>query len=305
MTLARGTWSKLFESIHTHPKTAKAAAYLIANGVPHACAPAIVVCAVHRLGCWAIRDGETGRTGGLTDVQFAAIAWPEHAEAGISPEVVRKSLQFGGQVECKRGVEHIHDFGQYFSEIIRKRLKTKDSAVAGPSPDGRPTVARPAPRARVSGSGSGSGTKDPPNPPQAGGPIALARPTRNGRIRRREEPRDLSPSTARVLAERGAAIGLSPGDVDHLAYWSPASLDSVEEVLRSAADRGGVVASGLLPPEPMPAPKRPAGSDDEAPYHREYQPPAPPSKRATAPLRIPPAQPPPPGMPLLEGESPA
>lgn len=158
-----GIWSKLHEPIWDHAKTHRAASVLTSAGVPAEYAHQVVVGALHRLTCWALRDGDTGCTGAVSAAKLAVLAWPESAESkrfgspAKTGQLLREALVAGGFLEGTGANEAIHDFIDHCRDILgdrsRKRQKDqeRDAAkatlaasipgkVGGRSADGRPTV---------------------------------------------------------------------------------------------------------------------------------------------------------------------
>ena len=135
----QGTWARWYEGIYTHKKTKRAAAVLIEAGVPKWCATELVSASLHRLDCWAIRDGVTGRTHDLEDEELAAIAWPGWAlarngsGAPFDVGLIRLALRTGGYLRLlgagRHAREHLHEFEFHNREIIAKRLGIKVSQV--------------------------------------------------------------------------------------------------------------------------------------------------------------------------------
>lgn len=152
-----GTWCQMHEDVHDHEKTLRLAASLVRLGVPEAWASDVAVAQLHRLACWAARDGNTGRVGHLTDTRFAQVVrWPRGAPPKLRA-AWRDSLFFD---EPGTPNERIHDFGDYFWHILRKRKEIDDAAPQEPppdekpAPDGRPNGAATAQERRPSGDGS-------------------------------------------------------------------------------------------------------------------------------------------------------
>lgn len=148
-----GIWSKLHEPIWDHAKTHRAAAVLVAAGVPAEYAHQVVVGALHRLTCWALRDGDSGRTGSISDSKLAVLAWPESAESRRFPaqartgQLLRTALRAGGFLECPChgsvtepigdapeteilcNEEVIHDFADHCKDVLGDRRRKRGKEV--------------------------------------------------------------------------------------------------------------------------------------------------------------------------------
>jgi hypothetical protein len=130
-----GIWSKVHEPIWDHAKTHRAAAHLVEQGVPPEYAAQVIVGALQRVTCWALRDGDTGRTGELTDARLAVVAWPESAESAKFSKpsrtgaMIREALRLGGFLEGEGAAETIHDFGDHCRDILggRDRKRARDA----------------------------------------------------------------------------------------------------------------------------------------------------------------------------------
>lgn len=190
-----GTYVPWHEPVWGHAKTKAAATMLLDAGVPVEYAPLVVGAAVHRLSCWALRDGETGRTGRLTDAELAQIAWPEGVARGRwKPAKVgamlRAALRSSGYLEGDGADECIHDFLDHNRRVIADRIKkrteravsadtsadrSEDSPQTGCGHVGGVSAPRARVRQRHTTYGIGSGSQNPPHPPEDGG--ALASPT--------------------------------------------------------------------------------------------------------------------------------
>ena len=132
-----GTWVKLHEDIHSHPKTIGLAdAYIDNLNVPPDWAEEIVVSHLHRLACWCLRESETGSITHLQPRHFARIlAWPNARSAPRLLEVWRQS----GFIDIDRNGARLHDFEEFAKDVLRKRRR-KDalSQVAQKATQGRP-----------------------------------------------------------------------------------------------------------------------------------------------------------------------
>lgn len=193
-----GTWAKVHESIDGHAKTSAAAAVLVAElGLPSDYASAVVVRAVRRLVCWALREQELGRTGDLTDFALVQQAWPAALVPGGAlwgrPDVsvLRRALRavpeghergflyLYGRRQGAPGVEFLHEFAFHSWAALKDRATYRGCSVEdfAESPYGR-RPAPAAPPAAVAGSGA---ARQAPAPlgldggvPAAGGPLAAA-----------------------------------------------------------------------------------------------------------------------------------
>lgn len=122
-----GSWSKHYMGIWDHPKTLAAARELQAAGVPQEYASHVIVCALMRLAAWALHNGDTGETSGLTDAKLCSVAWGESVESrrfgnpARTGAVLRRILRTAGFLEDIRGVEGIHDFQEVYLELLNKR----------------------------------------------------------------------------------------------------------------------------------------------------------------------------------------
>lgn len=155
-----GTYVPWHEPVWAHAKTKAAAAVLVADPkakVPEECAAAIIGRALHALSCWALRDGDTGEIGRLSDGELAQIAWPEGVVRGrLRPAalgaLLRRALHAGGFLEGPDGPgggERIHDFKDHNRRVLddrfgRRERRAKEEADrrqgGGASNDSRTTV---------------------------------------------------------------------------------------------------------------------------------------------------------------------
>ena len=76
-----GLWAALHASLFDDPRTIEAAETLVRGRVPRYVARQVVVTSLLRLHIHALGEGDTGRTGHLTDRRLVEIAWPESADA--------------------------------------------------------------------------------------------------------------------------------------------------------------------------------------------------------------------------------
>lgn len=155
---SHGTWAQFHEDIHDHPKTVAIAAALVKLGVPEAWSADVAVAQLHRLACWAIRDGNDGRVGHLTATRFAMILrWPR----GGAERLLAAWNASGFFDDAGTPTARIHDFGDYFWHILRKRVPgarpapdsdlSEAESGAHPAPNRRPTGAEPAPNRQPKG----------------------------------------------------------------------------------------------------------------------------------------------------------
>lgn len=288
-----GIWSKVHEPIWDHVKTHRAATVLVEAGVPPEYAAQVIVGALQRVTCWALRDGDTGRTGELTDARLAGVAWPESAESArfAKPSktgaILRAALRAGGFLEGEGETETIHDFADHCRDILggrdRKRArdaerreaerlakeaeqakKSADKAadrpglVRGPSADG-PFREAPAP--------AEAAAEAFPPPPRK----SLSGPPRSG-------PGSNPPGLAAVPDSKGALAAKTAAEREREAK----ALDAFETELarwEAAGNRGGVKAFRELrtaclfhgipfdPDRLYPVPWTPAGLRHGAPAH--------------------------------------
>lgn len=175
-----GSWAKFHPQMNDHAKTKAAIAVLVAAGVPAEFAGPLVVSAVPRLAAWALSDGDTGRTGSLSDARFATEAWPESVESKrfgrptIAGALIRKALHAvpvghdSGYLEGDAEEERIHGFADIYYDVLKNRRDARGSRErrgAGSDTPTTTTTATPSatPNARGNatvpgGSGSGSGS---------------------------------------------------------------------------------------------------------------------------------------------------
>lgn len=187
-----GTYVPWHEPVWCHQKTKAACAVLAAAGIPEEYAPALVGRWLHALSCWALRDGDSGVTGRLTDPELAQVAWPEAVSKGrkrphVLGRLVRDALLAGGLLVDPGHQERIHDFEDHNRGVLYDRRRRRESRRAGGlSGDGSPGSPGTAPvlpgaqsvtspsLARASGkrqeaSGFAGGGDRAPNPPHDGG----------------------------------------------------------------------------------------------------------------------------------------
>lgn len=136
-----GTWSPLYGQAWDHPKTAAAAAHVVANGrgIPEECAPSVVLGWLNRICIWCLNNGETGSTRALTAGRLATIAWPEGLAAGRNVlrtgELIRGALRAGGFLEDGLDGERVHDFGDHHARILKERQRKREAKDAEDSAD--------------------------------------------------------------------------------------------------------------------------------------------------------------------------
>lgn len=210
------------------------------------------------------RFPENPKVAPLSDAAFRAYVWclcyaGRNETDGVVPRAVIPSQFhddilneiFSSSLAISDGKSlRIRDFLEY--NPSRKSLRAKRKAAAKRMRRVRANFARTSREVRLTPTRPVPLVGNtPPDPPASGGEVVLRRPNRRGVLRRREQARDVSPATARLFAEHGQRLGLSAPEVDHLAYWSPASLDAAEGAIVRAQSRGDLVAAGLLPPKPF------------------------------------------------------
>ena len=128
MSRRGGTWARVDESVHTHPKSLALADELQKLGVPQEYAGDVVVSQLHRLICWCLRNSETGRVGHLPCHTFALIlGWQNPALASELHSAWMSSgfIDWGGQDRAR-----LHDFEAYASPILRHRGRKKREETA-------------------------------------------------------------------------------------------------------------------------------------------------------------------------------
>ena len=177
-----GSWAKFHPQMRDHAKTRAAVRVLVEAGIPPEFAGPIVLAAVPALAAWALSDGDTGRTGGLSDARFLAEAWPESAESTKwrrpgTGALLRRALAAvpeghgTGFLEGDGEAERIHDFDELYADVLahregnRKRQEARrngDDSPPGAARSLPAACAQPAGSlripARASGNGSGSGS---------------------------------------------------------------------------------------------------------------------------------------------------
>lgn len=131
MGAQNGTYVPWHEPVWGHAKTRVAAAVLVAAKIPEEYAPLLVGRALHALSCWALRDGDTGCLGRLSDAEVAQIAWPEGVAKGrLRParigRLIRDCLHAAGLLEGEGPEERIHDFQDHNRRVLfdRERRRT-------------------------------------------------------------------------------------------------------------------------------------------------------------------------------------
>ncbi len=123
-----GLWTAHPEGAYDDPRTLAAAAVLEAGGVPAYVAPIVAAAALHRLECWAIRNGDAGLVGHLAADRFASVCWPEHVRG---PRPLGRGARVG--------------------ELLRRALATRPE-------DGSDAYLEPSCGGTCEGNGSGTGT---------------------------------------------------------------------------------------------------------------------------------------------------
>lgn len=276
-----GTWSKVHESIDTHPKTAAAAAVLVAElGLDPDHAAAVVTRAVRRLVCWALREQDLGRTGDLGDFAFVGQAWP----AAIAPggalwgrtdvSVLRRALRavpeghehgflfLHGRRQGSPGVEFIHEFAFHAWEALKGRATYRGCSVEDftGSPYGRRGAPAPRPAA------------PPPARPDAQGLLPLVPelgpaqgPSSPSAAPPRAHPSDPLDAGGPSAGQAPVATppGLSTGSPPAPAAPARRSDEVIARLRRGSPEVGGEVAAGFrrnpLAPQGRPSPDRHAG----------------------------------------------
>lgn len=140
-----GSWAKFHPQMRDHAKTRAAVRVLVDAGIPAEFAYPIVLAAVPALSAWALSDGDTGRTGGLSDARFLAEAWPEAAESTkwrkpATGALLRRALTTApaghdsGFLEGTGEAERIHDFAELYADVLahRRRMRERRGAVSTP-----------------------------------------------------------------------------------------------------------------------------------------------------------------------------
>lgn len=238
-----GAHARVYESIDDHPKT-RAAAAVLAAGVPglsEDLAAAVIVRAVRRLVCWAIRESDTGRTGHLSDGALARVAWPGAVSPGgalwgaVDVGVLRRALRAvpegyevgflftWGRGKGRQGVEHIHEFQAHAWHALKDREHYRGCSVSdfddgplGRLPAARPPVPElePAPGASDAPPGSPAVLGAPAAPPAP--PAGLEAPSRpaggGGEVGSRFTPRFGGSAERKPLQGNGPARRAPEGD---------------------------------------------------------------------------------------------
>jgi hypothetical protein len=130
-----GTWARLDESLHAHPKTLALAAELapLMGEGGDLWAADVVVAQLHRLLCWCSRESDSGRIGHLTARKFASILeWPCPRSETLLLSAWHQSgfVDWGGL-----GRARVHDFELYAHPLLADRRRKRASRVRGQSAD--------------------------------------------------------------------------------------------------------------------------------------------------------------------------
>jgi len=130
-----GTWARLDESIHVHPKTLALAAELapLMGEGGDLWAADVVVAQLHRLVCWCSRESDSGRIGHLTTRKFASILeWPCPGSADRLLSAWHQSgfVDWGGQDRAR-----VHEFELYAHHLLADRRRKRAARVRGQSED--------------------------------------------------------------------------------------------------------------------------------------------------------------------------
>lgn len=144
MTKRGGTWARLDESVHMHPKTLELAEALEALDVPPEWSVDVVVAQLHRLVCWCARESDTGRVGHLTAKPFALIVgWSNPASAPALLDAWHRSgfIDYGGTPRAT-----VHEFEAYANGLLRHRERAKRAQNAR-----TPRASRASPRKQETG----------------------------------------------------------------------------------------------------------------------------------------------------------
>ncbi len=182
-----GSWAKFHPQMNDHAKTRAAVRVLVDAGIPEEFAGPIIVAAVPRLAAWALSDGDSGRTGGLSDARFIVEAWPESSgtrkwgKSSMAGALLRRALHAApnghecGYLEGEGEAEVIHDFAEVYADVLSHRERNRKRHEGRRNGDDSPPGAARSPArslpaacaqpagslrtpARASGSGSGSGS---------------------------------------------------------------------------------------------------------------------------------------------------
>ena len=162
----QGTWARLDEGVHDHPKTGRLSVALRALGVPELYASDVAVGQLHRLSCWCLRNGDDGEIGHLTATRFAQIVrWSDLSTA----EELLDAWRASGFLDKTANGYALHEFEQFFRDVLRKRQARRKSAEtkkaqkkaskeASPSKEkaGRPPVGQRATAGRTTGALTGN-----------------------------------------------------------------------------------------------------------------------------------------------------
>jgi hypothetical protein len=231
--------------MNDHAKTRAAVAVLVAAGVPAEYAGPIIISAMPRLSAWALSDGDTGRTGCLSDARFAAVAWPESVDSRrfarphVAGALIRKALRSvpagheTGYLEGEGHEERIHDFCDIYYDVLKNRRDAKGSRERRGFPATSATTAATG-SATPSRTGSRTGNATPP-----GGSVAAATATAAAsQIRNAEPPaaalQPSGPQSEPPDENPTSAAGSSP-ETPERGY---ARADRRTERRRQVADRG-------------------------------------------------------------------
>lgn len=153
MGAQNGTYVPWHEPVWSHAKMKRAATVLEESKIPPEYAPLVVARALHALSCWALRDGDTGETGRLSDGELAQIAWPEGVARGrLRPAAIgallRRALHAGALLVGDGPAEAIHDFADHNRRVLADRERRREERGSprtrgGQSEDSPRTESRP------------------------------------------------------------------------------------------------------------------------------------------------------------------
>lgn len=276
-----GTWTKVHESIDAHPKTAAAAAVLVAElGLDPDHAAAVVTRAVRRLVCWALREQDLGRTGDLGDFAFVAQAWPASIAPGgalwgrTDVSVLRRALRavpdgyehgflfLHGRRQGSAGVEFLHEFAFHAWEALKGRATYRGCSVEDfqGSPYGRRGAPSPRPAAPPPARQDAQGLL-----PLVPEPAPVSVESSPSAAPPRSDPSDPldAGSPAGVTAPAAPPPGLSTSGPPAPPAPARRSDEVIARLRRGSSEVGGEVAAGFrrnpLSPQGGPSPDLHAG----------------------------------------------
>lgn len=230
-TKTRGTWIKLHEDIHRHPKTIAFADHL-ANGcsqfgaLPAPFRRAWCAAAIHKLACWCLRESDEGRLDHLHEDLLSGLVEFPYVEQASALWSALLASGFVDQHEC--GAVTLHEFEAYAKEVLRKRKSATANATSLKGASSSGAFSAPLTENGKRKAEDGSTTKTPLPPKQA---------------QDREEGTSGKQEQASTKEAQGSADKPDPGEL--IALWEEVGPDCTEHRLQRAS--GGVEAGEVKP----------------------------------------------------------